>query len=340
MSQGYKVNNQIFTNLWRALDYAKQKNSHVNFVYHNDVFCNLQGMKVDQSYDYRSVFLKKLFKQSQNLLYSGGSDSHTILKLSESLGLQWESVVTVLSGPTEDSEANNEYLPAINYLKNTQHNHVILNHDLSYYEKIYSDPNWMYKHGGEINFRPDYIDANPLFSKNKNYISGQEKPWLLYKEGRWYSWFVDTNCIEYIHLDNVTFFYVSPQMPEIYIQDCRKIRDIFVDKHGLPEDGTIVERKMYNRDILNNYSNTNKSNTVVTNNKNSLAVKHLWQMGRTDLIYQWLTTVQQHKENHQYGLKWNDNFVPQDFVSWLIDIDSLESLDTAELHNLLHKKVL
>ena len=145
MFAGYIVGNKKFSNTWKAVDYAESVKGHVEFEYYNDVFCNLKGLKVEPHIDYRTPYLKKLFKQEQNLFYSGGSDSQTILDISEKNNLKWQSLVTVLSAPTRDGEANNEYLPGIEYARKNKHNLEIWNHDIRHWEEIYSDPKFMYK---------------------------------------------------------------------------------------------------------------------------------------------------------------------------------------------------
>ena len=333
MFAGYIVKDKKFKNTWQAVDYAESIKSHVEFEYHNDVFCNLKGLRVDQDRDYRTPYLKELFKKEQNLFYTGGSDSQTILELSEKNGLEWQSLVTVLSAPTIDGEANNEYLPGIEYAKKNNHNLEIWNHDIEYWEEIYSDPKFMYKNAGELNFRPDYVQFGKKLDPNKNYVTGLEKPILIYYEGRWFTFQKDIEWTSFGGLDNVTHFFLNPDRPEIYIQDCRSVRDHFVSK-ATPENGTLVYNQLLNRSTINNYE-IKKTNQQVVNDKNSLAVKQLWKMGRFDIIEKWIEIAKNHVNNHQYGVTWDKNFAHHALLSWLIDIDSLESVNKSEFHNML-----
>ena len=337
MFSGYTVDNKKFTNTWKAVDYAESVKGHVNFKYHNDVFCNLKGLKVKQDYDYRTPYLQQLFKQEQNLFYSGGSDSQTILAISEKNNLNWQSLVTVMSAPTIDGEANDEYRPGIKYAKKHNHKHEIWNHDIKHWEKIYSDPKFMYKNAGELNFRPDYIHFGQNLDKNKNYITGLEKTILIYSKGRWYTWFDDIKWTTFGGLDNVKHFFLNPSMPEIYIQDSRNVRDHYLKNNPTPVDGTVVHRQLLNRDTILDYQ-IKKENQTVINDKNCLAVKQLWKMGRADVITNWLNIAQQHQDSHQYGITWSNNFSYNAMLAWLIDIDSLESIDPAEFHDMLFPK--
>jgi len=144
---GYTVGAKRFQNIWKALDVAKEVNGHVEFEYYNSVFCNLKGTPISDTIDYKKEYLVKLFSKEQNLFYSGGSDSHTILRLSEHLGLRWQSVITLLSAPTIDGEANDEYLPGIEYAKKKKHPLEVWIHDIKHWEEVYSDPKFMYKNG-------------------------------------------------------------------------------------------------------------------------------------------------------------------------------------------------
>ena len=334
MSPGYIVGDTQLDNIWQAFDIAKEKNSHVEFNYHNDVFCNLKGLKIDNAFDYKATYLQKLFEKKQNLFYSGGSDSHTILRLSEKLGLKWESLILVLSAPTSDGDANNEYLPAIDYARDKNHNLDIWNFELPHWEKIYADQYFMYKNGGEINFRADYVHFSKSFDKNKNYITGQEKPNLIFHDGRWYTWYDSRTYSAYGGLHNVKHFFISPDMPEIYFQECRKLRDLYVNTHGTPADGKIIgKHQEFQRDIL--FENAKIQKDMIVNKKNLLALQQLWQMGRSDVIYNWLTIIQSHKQRQNYQVQWNQYFGHTPLISWLIEIDTLESIDTAKFGDMI-----
>ena len=111
------------------------------------------------------------------------------------------------------------------------------------------------------------------------------------------------------------------------------MRDHFVSK-ATPENGTLVYEQLVNRSTINNYE-IKKTNQQVVNDKNSLAVKQLWKMGRFDIIEKWIEIAKNHVNNHQYGVTWDKNFAHHALLSWLIDIDSLESVNKSEFHNML-----
>ena len=79
MSPGYIVGDTQVDNIWQAFDIAKEKNSHVEFNYHNDVFCNLKGLKIDNAFDYKSTYLQKLFEKKQNLFYSKNNVTENVM---------------------------------------------------------------------------------------------------------------------------------------------------------------------------------------------------------------------------------------------------------------------
>lgn len=339
MFRGWKVGQEKFQNYWKALDYAIKVNQHVTFEYFNDVFCNLQGTKVKQDYDYRSEYLKKLFNKPQNLLYSGGSDSHTILHLSEKLGLHWESLLTMLSAPSLEGDANWEYQAGIEYCKQKKLPIEIINHDIVHYERIYQDEFFMYKNAGEINFRPDYFQHSDQFDHTKNYISGHEKPFVLHHEGRWYAWMHDTMMIDLLDLNNIDFFFISPNMPEIFIQDARACRKNFLKNNQYPTTTKIINRDL-SRNPLDNYRAKKHYKGYVFNHKNCDAVKEIWGMGRPDIIHNWLNITTKHIEKYGDHLTWeSEGYIQQGIPCWLIDIDSLESIDVSEFRSMV-KNVL
>ena len=131
-------------------------------------------------------------------------------------------------------------------------------------------------------------------------MTGLEKPILIYYEGRWFTFQKDIEWTGFGGLDNVTHFFLNPDRPEIYIQDCRSVRDHFVSK-ATPENGTLVYNQLLNRSTINNYE-IKKTNQQVVNDKNSLAVKQLWKMGRFDIIEKWIEIAKNHVNNHQYGV--------------------------------------
>jgi hypothetical protein len=337
MLPGYTVNTQRLDNIWLAFDLAKSEKSHVEFDYYNSTFCNLKGLKIKDDFDYKKEYLEKLFKQEQNLFYSGGSDSHTILELSERLGLQWQSLITIVAAPTYDGGANDEYRPGIEYASKHKHNLDVWNHDLTHWEKVYSDPKFMYKNGGEINFRADYVHFDNNFDHKKNYVTGQEKPNLIFYEGRWYSWYDSRTYSAFGGLHNVKHFFISPDMPQIYFQECRRLRDNHVSVNGIPKDGTVLgKHPSFDRTIL--FDNPKIQKDMVVNQKNCLALNQLWKMGRSDVLYNWLSIVRAHQHKQNYQVDWNNYFGYTPLLSWLIDIDSLESVDTAEFGKMLTKK--
>ena len=194
----------------------------------------------------------------------------------------------------------------------------------------------MYKNGGEINFRPDYVHFAD-YQSGANYISGQEKPIMIYHDGRWFTWLDNIKNTVFGGLPNVTHFFLNREMPEIYIQDCRSLRDHYVSKNGLPHPGTIIERQLHDRKVLGTYKIKKETQTCI-NDKNCLAVKQLWKMGRADIITNWLQICNEHRDTHQYQIQWTNNFSYNPMLCWLIDIDSLESVNTSEFHFMLHQE--
>ena len=334
MAPGYFVKETKLDNIWTAFECAKNEGSHVEFDYHNTTFTNLKGLKIKEDFDYRKEYLRRLFKEEQNLFYSGGSDSHTILTLSEQLDLDWQSLVTVVSAPTYDGQANKEYMPGIQYATKRKHNIEVWNHDIHHWEKVYGDPQFMYKNGGEINLRADYVHFAENFDSTKNYVTGQEKPNLLYHDSHWYTWYDSRTYSAYGGLHNVKHFFISPEMPEIYFQECRRLRNHYVATKGTPINGTVIGKNQeLDRTVL--FDNPKVQNDMLVNEKNSLALAQLWQMGRSDVIFNWLSIVEAHKKKHDYQVKWNQYYGHTPLLCWLVDIDSLESIDTAEFGKML-----
>ena len=69
-----------FKNLWRAYDELSGSDHHPELYLYNTFFQNLKGLKINPTFDYAKITLDKIFEKHGrvNLLYSGGTDSHSI----------------------------------------------------------------------------------------------------------------------------------------------------------------------------------------------------------------------------------------------------------------------
>ena len=127
------------------------------------------------------------------------------------------------------------------------------------------------------------------------------------------------------------FRYIYPDKEEYTFWDYTS--GAWQKNNGMRIDHFLVSNSMIDQ-IKTEHQEISVNNKPL-NDKNSLAVKQLWKMGRFDIIEKWIAIAKNHVNNHQYGVTWDKNFCHHALLSWLIDIDSLESLNKSEFHNML-----
>jgi len=108
---------------------------------------------------------------------------------------------------------------------------------------IFKTENWSLK---DIGYTP-YITCVPAVSRslqkkyeNKKWcqIHGFEKPHLIYRNGKFFSWHLDKVFQSTLGHPNFEYFYISPDLPELHIKQCHMLKNYFIKyyKNRLHED--------------------------------------------------------------------------------------------------------
>ena len=317
----YSVNGRRFKNYYAALRHSGVVNSFAEYVIprtHLDAYesVNIQ-QTLDKSPDY---FIKEkinwLFNnfKTQRLHYSGGSDSHTILKLANNMGYSFTDSLTALSSINKDAYVDEEYMPAIDYIKSNPG--CVVNPEFFYptvkdFEDLWSDPENFYKQSGAyFSFRPIYTDIIMQGRQERDCeVTGHFKPKLMRKNNHYY-WILFSFDDEYMRFKNEISFFGDGQIPELAVQQAY-ICKMYFDQHVPCKDQTALEtltfsevletqREKFNG-LLGRVPSMNESIAIGTilgkadalNEKNHRSMREILAHGRQDILNMWDNTRKQ-----------------------------------------------
>ena len=317
----YLVNDTRFKNYYAALRHSSEVNSFAKYVIprtHLDAYesVNIQ-QTLDKSPDY---FIKEkinwLFNnfKTQRLHYSGGSDSHTILKLANNMGYSFTDSLTALSSINKDAYVDEEYMPAIDYIKSNPG--CVVNPEFFYptikdFEDLWSDPENFYKQSGAyFSFRPIYTDIIMQGRQERDCeVTGHFKPKLMRKNNHYY-WILFSFDDEYMRFKNEISFFGDGQIPELAVQQAY-ICKMYFDQHVPCKDQTALEtltfsevpetqREKFNG-LLGRVPSMNESIAIGTilgkadalNEKNHRSMREILAHGRQDILNMWDNTRKQ-----------------------------------------------
>jgi len=345
----FVANGEKYRNMWQAYEQLEGTPHNVQPIVENSTFENLKGLKINDNIDYETELLQKIFKEYDNtcLLYSAGVDSHTIAVLAKKNNLQFDKILTLCNGmdkksPLNDFQVNNDSKRFFSANDRVE----IFYPSIEFYEKAIMTPKWwlhtpklLLSSHNKLLFT-DHYDPDTL------YVSGKEKPNLLYKDKRWYLFFTHTTFIDNGHLpNNLYFFGINNIMPEIAISQARKLREYYLHYTGTPESGTVIHHKMklgspdsnkfilgYN-DALGRHrlpDTTHETSQTRTNNifdhRGVRRMQQLIDAGRQDIIDKFVLDCK-HLYDTYPQIEWDwPMFVPKGRIPWILDIDSLECL--------------
>ena len=230
LHQWFECDGVKFNNLYNGLDHSIDTQQYC--FYHVDPFLieSLQGIKrpkTDPSY-IQSLMIKQLKKlrseyEEIRLLYTGGTDSFTILKLAMDNGIYIDETITHLVSFTDDPKSNIEYLPGLQYAK--QYENTLIGKvttitpkisDLDYLntDRYYSNPN--YVRGSVLWIRPVNIcQWLPTSNKKSITLTGHEKPQLIRQDGKLYWCMIDKPMDEFMDIPGIYHFFYDKNNPEL-----------------------------------------------------------------------------------------------------------------------------
>ena len=355
------ANGKRFRNIWLAYEELYGTEHNVSPYLENSTFSNLQGTKIDMQHDYQKDLLHKIFETYERpcLFYSGGTDSHTIAVKTRELGYRFDKSITLLSnvnGEITGQDANFVNKHTRSFFKDDP-GYIVVPNSVEYMEKVFKSQRW-WEVSPKFIFSCDaHFVFNDLYDEETTYVNGKEKPHLIYHKGEWYFYFHHNNFMSTWHMPNVLFFYgVNNIMPEIAIQDARKMRDYYVSRYGTPDSTKIVVNKMmYGTDDFESFIRGNNKamgripvtencphevNQTVTNGCISRnAVERLYsfvQMDRLDIINSFYDGCK-YVYNRYPQIDWEWPMVDTvGMVPWMLNLDTLEYHDGSLLGEMLN----
>jgi len=322
----YNVNAHRFMNFFQAHDYANDNNGFVDFKLSASDVDKYLSVDVErlQSVDVRSLYKKKIswirdnFKKTR-LFYSAGTDSHTILQLSQELGIEYDSVVLETCSLKQDPKLDSELLPGIEYATQTGvENFEVIRPEVRQFER-YNDPFWVKDvcGGNLFGFRGAKMDVVVRNMEPMTCISGLDKAWVYVSaEGKYYWVITDYPYTEYMRFDHVPFF-LDSNIPEVAVKQAYCVKQFLQERHpqykGLFEstgkmdvDEKLSYLKYVGRTdplspVLANPNIMGKKIPLYLSKKHLGVMDELKDIGRGDLVsafYNSLDTIKREYANH------------------------------------------
>ena len=153
--------------------------------------------------------------QRVNIMLSGGRDSTKVVDTFVSNGIFIDEITCIKHGiPEAEHEVDNvalPYLAGLNLDPRTRVN--VITRSIQDYKRHYADPYWIEKEprGLLVQFRLTNLSENLCYDNSDSgtaWGSGKEKPTLVFKNGKWYFYFLDHNIEpNQSTYDNAVFFY-------------------------------------------------------------------------------------------------------------------------------------
>jgi len=339
--QYYNCSGEQYFNLWQIYD--KHLNDlvdgykHIEYVVDQDLIATLKGIK-KPTYDKRyiqSLMVRQLKKlrnkyNKLRLLYSGGTDSFTILKLAIENDIYIDETITHLVSLQNDKKTNIEYLHGIAYAQKHCPNNigrVTLIHptlqDLDYYYTNDWHTDESIVRGCPIWLRGQYICRYmpPALDEDTVTLTGQEKPQLIKQDNKVYWCVLDDPMSEYMKINSIYHFFCDKNNPELIAAQVYAFLNTVKLKEGY--NNTDSYQKDTRLDLIENlgYYLTGKSfidkaligkNRFNQSIKNKRFLKELFKQGHEDLTNQ---IFQNHKnlynkyKNIKHGIEYHNGFV-------------------------------
>lgn len=232
----YQCGDKKFHNIFQAFDQQKLTGHFPKFVADVDLIKALRGFKkpsnLSPSYikDLMIKRLKELRRKynKMKLMYSGGTDSYTIMKLCVENDIYIDETVTQMISLTNNLRTNLEYYTGVNLAKKYEGDQIgkcteihPTDQDLEYV----NDPYWFRDPyvvaGTNLPWRPyslpKMIDHAKSGEDDSIVLVGYEKPKILIEDGQPYWVLMDSNCGEMMGTSNSVPFFHDKENPELTV---------------------------------------------------------------------------------------------------------------------------
>jgi len=194
------------------------------------------------------------------LWYSSGYDSHTILRGFVDNGILLDELLIYDRSDFFNDPETQFALQHANHVKNTYYPNLKINHIRINYKslsKFYNDlgEDWIYHPGCSLkpgktsryfstNITEDFLQTTTKIS-DRGDIMGVDKPKLILRDGKWYSFCPDGSTADFIGSKHENF-YITGDLPQLHIKQVHKAINWF---ESLPE---------FTEDILHDVQGRNR----------------------------------------------------------------------------------
>lgn len=178
------------------------------------------------------------------LWYSGGADSHTVLRAFLDNNIHLDEIVMLRASPIEDfegpacRESTERSIPYINSIRHEIPRTKISLVHLSGkdYAEYYKTDDWFTRTIGIFDFADDPTNIMDSRANIEKYgglkvpegcteITGDQKAKVIRHEGKYYFGIVDTS-FNFLHWANVSNFFTTPDFPIIHSKQCHELKHI------------------------------------------------------------------------------------------------------------------
>lgn len=184
------------------------------------------------------------------LWYSGGPDSHTMLKAFLRHGIPLDEIILYRCSVSDNFESatnreiNESALPFLQSIRTElgKTRITVLDLGCKEYEKFFAAEDWPYR-SNILRFRPYcrsfFYDCfpqlwEPVLAGQKHVnIIGKEKPRLARKEGEYFHFYWDGMIAAFVGAPFVEYFFVTPELPELHCKQLHLTKKYFQDRPEL-----------------------------------------------------------------------------------------------------------
>lgn len=196
------------------------------------------------------------------LWYSGGADSHTVLRAFLDNNIHLDEIVMVRASPIDDfegaacRESNQRSIPYIDSIRHDLRKTKIsmVNMTGAMYKEYYSNDDWFVRTMGVYDFADDpsvLLDSRVNLERYGGLtvpsgcveITGELKPKVIRHEGKYYFGIVDSSFY-YMHWANGREFYTTAEFLKIHSKQCHELKRIV--ERWYPEGNAHADIYNYN----------------------------------------------------------------------------------------------
>lgn len=229
----FDVGGKKFANIFQAYDHSIKTKTFCYFKIDQIWIDQVNSIVLSHEPDVgslKNLIIKKLkhLRKTHNYLvlsYSGGTDTHTILKTAMENKIYIDEIFTELPGLIPNPMTDEEQILGLNYCKKylgtligkiTTQRWNMKDYDFLDVHEWWKNP--AINLSTQIRYRPSYaIKLKELYDKIDGVvITGHDKPYLRYKNNKFYWWNRDGDSAEWMRTPNCFCFFFDPEICVTY----------------------------------------------------------------------------------------------------------------------------